>query len=367
MKLSQRSLIACICAGMLAPALHCRGQCPASYSVEVFAGPDCPILPSWAGAFGISDDGAICGGYVDCGENGHQVIWSATGEIAAEIPPSAEPGFPNAPLDLNIFGEAVGRLYLPALTPPDRAFLYSEGVTINLGALPGHTWSEALAINSSGIVVGNSNNSAFGPLTAFMWEEDTMSALPLPYGTKSEAYGISDSGQICGWMGNHAQNDTHAYIYDLKSGEVIDVGTPLPGTTNARATGINNADVICGWSFIPCGFACYERKSFIWNNGAVEDLGVLPEYISTFAQAINDANVIVGYCDRYPIDASQQAFVWQNGVIHALNDLVAPELNLNIRIAWDINNAGQIVASATQTGSSDQLAVRLTPIPSPTG
>jgi hypothetical protein len=39
------------------------GQC-AGYSVEVFAGPDCPIFPSFATAWGIAENGAICGAYM---------------------------------------------------------------------------------------------------------------------------------------------------------------------------------------------------------------------------------------------------------------------------------------------------------------
>ncbi len=343
-------------------------QCPAHYSVEIFAGPDCPILPSVAGARGISDTGAICGGYLDCGEVGHPVIWSPTGEIT-EIPPSSDPGYPG-PLAINSAGQVVGTLYVPSLLPtPDRAFLYSDGVTINLGALPGHTWSEALAINSSGVVVGWSLNGATGPLSSFVWHDGKMSALPLPtpIDFSSTANDISDSGYICGWMATNPPTDPngaeHPFIYDLTTGETVDVGILLPGSVRSIGTGINNAGIICGFSAIPCGELCFVRKGFIWSSGTAQDLGVLPGKTNTRPQAINDSNVIVGYCNP----DGEEGFVWQNGFIHALDDLVPPELNLIVRTPWDINNAGQIVASAGFAGNFDQLAVRLTPIPSPTG
>ena len=53
------------------------GSC--GYSVEIFAGPDCSFLPSFAHATGIADNGAMCGSYVDCAEVGHHVIWWANG------------------------------------------------------------------------------------------------------------------------------------------------------------------------------------------------------------------------------------------------------------------------------------------------
>jgi len=334
------------------------------YSVEIFAGPACQILPSWAGAWGISDTGAICGGYVDCGENGHHVIWWPNGGVT-EMPPSADGGIPDWPLDINSAGQVAGQMYVPNLQPtPYRAFLYSNGVTINLGALPGHNDSVAGAINASGIVVGKSINNIVGPLTAFVWQDGNMSALPLPYNFGSVATDISDTGLICGRMDTGPfkppTEPANPFIYDLATGEVIDVGTPLPGTNYAAATGINNAGTICGFSAFPCGELCFTVKGFIWSKGVVQELGA-----GSFTKpyAINDSNVIVGVSDVVGL------FVWQNGIMQALNDLVPPELNLNIYDVGDINNAGQVVAQASRPGPNgwDQVAVRLTPIPPLTG
>src|SRR5688572_22771606 len=127
-------------------------QCT-SYSVDIIAGPDCSFLPSFAGARGIADNGSICGGYVDCSEVGHHVIWSANGEIT-EMPPSADGGIPDSPFDINSAQQVVGRMHVPSLSPPDRAFLYSKGVTINLGTLPEGNRSEALSINNTVTVCG---------------------------------------------------------------------------------------------------------------------------------------------------------------------------------------------------------------------
>ena len=172
----------------IVPASTVFAQCN-GYSVDVIAGPPCRIFDSFAVARGISPEGTLCGGYLECSQLGHNVIWSPSGEIIAEIPPSSEPGFPNTPFEVNTSGQAVGQLFVPDLKPSaQRAYLYANGQTINLGALPGHNWSIALAINASGTVVGNSNNTAVGPLKAFVWQSGRMNALSLPFDYFSSGY-----------------------------------------------------------------------------------------------------------------------------------------------------------------------------------
>jgi probable HAF family extracellular repeat protein len=338
------------------------GNCD-GYSVEIFFGPDCSILPSFAHATGIAENGAICGGYVDCSEEFHPLIWWMNGDVT-ELPHSAEGGDPDTPFTVNSSGEVAGRMYLPGQSAPlNQAFIYSNGVTLDLGMLSGQDTAEAVAISADGIVVGTSNNTGFGPLTAFMWQDGVLSSLSLPYGTKSEAHDISDSGKICGWMGSNTLTDKHAFVHDLNSGSTIDVGVQLSGATASEGSGINNAGAICGESRIVCGQSCIMRRGFIWSDGEVQDLGVLPGKTNTRPQAINDSNVIVGFCDP----GGTKAFVWRNGTMTALNDLIPPELNLDITLAWDINNAGQIVGQAELIGTTDDVAVRLTPIPSPIG
>jgi probable HAF family extracellular repeat protein len=336
-----------------------HAQC-AGYTVEVFAGPDCSFFPSFATAWGIAENGAICGAYLDCGEVGHYVIWWPDGS-STEMPPSADGGIPDTPFSINSSGQVAGRMDIGLPGPLDRAFLYSEGVTTNLGTLPGGNDSEAAAISESGIVCGYSSGIGL-PLTAFVWQNGQMSALKLPYGTASVARDISHSGLVCGWMGTSSIFDAHAYIHNLSTGTTIDIGKPIPNSSGCEATGVNNTSSACGTCFVPCGDVCFGRQSFIWSSGSSQDLGVLPRFSRTLAQAINDSNVIVGHCDP-----GTTGFVWRNGKMTALNDLIPPKPKLNITLVWDINNAGQIVGQANINGSSDRVAVRLTPLPSPYG
>jgi probable HAF family extracellular repeat protein len=298
---------------------------------------------------------------VDCGEAGHAIIWGPNGEttLIPSIPPNSHAA--PQPFEVNTLGQAVG--FFDTSPGLGRAFLFVDGVTIDLGTLPAGNKSEAAAISESGIVCGYSAGSG-QPISAFVWHNGQMAALNLPLGPNSVANDISDSGLICGWMGMAPHIDGHAFIYDLTSGKTIDAGISLAGAVGSQATGVNNLDTICGGSVIPCGKLCNILRGFIWSNGEIQDLGVLPDKIHTRPLAINDSNVVVGYCDP----GGARAFVWRSGVMHALNDLISPGLNLNVRLAWDINNAGQIVGEATVIDSDgDRVAVRLTPIPSSIG
>ena len=340
-------------------AVH--AQCT-GYSVEVFAAPDCSILPSFAGARGIADDGGICGGYVDCGENGHSVIWDAVGEIT-ELPLSAEGGFPG-PLALNSLKEVVGQLSIPKLSPLHRAFLYSKGVTVNLGTLPGHNQSEAIAINESGVTCGVSRNTNVGPLSAFIWQNGKMEALNLPLGPNSIANDISNDGAICGWMGHTPDVDAHAFIWS--NGKTSDLGV-IPSGVTGVATSINSYHNVCGWGKVN-GTEGPVAQGFFWSGGDFEIIDPLPGFSRCFPRALNDSNVVVGSCDNIPKSGVTGAFVWHNGVSVPIDDLIPGDLNLTVRNAWGINNAGQIVGDALLLdGSFDRVAVRLTPIPSPIG
>ena len=361
-----RRFLSVLCIGVFA-ALTARGadaQC-SGYSVDILSGPDCQFEPSDANASAINQAGELCGAYYTCDNSGDAAVWLGDGPWIPLV--SFPPGYSGFnPLDINLSRNMAGttRLIQNPELPLAAIYDYETGSMTNLGTLPGHTESEALAINSNGVVVGSSVNSATGPLTAFVWQNGEMSALPLPFEISAMAWDISDSVLICGEMATQPTGADHAYIYDLTTERVVDVGIVFDNAISSRATGVNNAGTICGFSFIPCGKHCLTRKGFIWSNGIVQDLGVLPGTTNITTQAINDSNVVVGYCDP----GGNKAVVWRNGTLWALNDLIPPELSLNITEAWDINNAGQIAGLASVIGSGgDRVAVRLTPIPSPIG
>jgi probable HAF family extracellular repeat protein len=144
----------------------------------------------------------------------------------------------------------------------------------------------------------------------------------------------------------------------------------LEGAIGADARGISkNGQFVCGFSRFGNGSQWF---AFVHNNGRGQNLGTLPisGHDRSIAYAVNDDGIAVGR-SAFP-NESGVAFVWRNGVMKALNDLVPPGHNLNIDLVKSINNAGQIAGSAhvlsPQGGvTPEQVAIRLTPIPSPPG
>jgi uncharacterized membrane protein len=266
---------------------------------------------------------------------------------------------------MNDSGEVTGSLQIPGPVSPYRAFLYSGGVTINLGALPGHNWSEGYGIAESGTVCGFSMNSISGPANAVYWQDGVITALELPIGPTSIANDISDNDRICGWMGLAPGFGAHGFIYDVKTQQVIDL-VPPPGTLGYDPRGINNHDDVCGivrYPPVPPDFVL--RHAFLWSDGAMIDLGVLPGFDDSLAFALNDSKVVIGYCEVE--GDGNQPFVWRNGIMHKLNDLIPEEFNIDVITPWDINNAGQIAADGLDLATLDQIGLRLTPLPSPVG
>jgi len=76
------------------------------------------------------------------------------------------------------------------------------------------------------------------------------------------------------------------------------------------------------------------------------DLGVLPGKDQSIALDVNDLDQVVGYSSSG--GTLLRAFLWQNGVLYDLNDLVITDLGgATIGAAIAINNDGWIVVGTT--------------------
>ena len=89
------------------------------------------------------------------------------------------------------------------------------------------------------------------------------------------------------------------------------------------------------------------------------DLATLPGFPRGRAESINDAGTIVGQSWAPGLTA----FIWQDGVMTDLNELIPPEFQILTALA--INNAGQITGTAG--GAPGLAAFLLTPIDPPVG
>lgn len=351
---------------LFAAAAETFGQC-VSYSVDIYTGPQgCQILPSSAGATGINDAGEMCGGYNICGGVAHSVIWFSTGAVT-ELRVTVNGEFPS-PSDLNLQAEAVGNLSGQSLPLP-LAFLYTKGTTFNLGTLRGDTSSEAFAIANNGRIIGYSTGCSPCHYDAVVWENGVATALELPMGPNRIAYDISDSGEfICGWMGVDPNPHFGASAFIWRNGIVFDLGNPLPGSGGTEARGVNNYGQACGSAHFSKKFPKAYSRAFFWSDGMMHDIGVLSGYEHSFGYDLNDIGQVLGRCQDDT--GVGEPFIWQNGVMQALEDLIPPELNLSNLNVWDINNAGQIAGYANRPSplfGDETVAIRLTPIPAMPG
>src|SRR5262249_17477548 len=84
---------------------------------------------------------------------------------------------------------------------------------------------------------------------------------------------------------------------------------------------------------------------FLWKNGIMTDLGILPGDSCSQSQAVNSKRQMVG--ESAPCDfTSARAFLWENGgPMVDLNTLVPSGSGLQLDSAVDINDRGEIVGS----------------------
>lgn len=221
---------------------------------------------------------------------------------------------------------------------------------IDLGTLGGVS-STAVGINNLGQVVGTITSPSAN--TAFLYSEGSMVSLGTLDGTdgsSSRASDINDAGQIVGTASVGFSG--HAFLY--QNGTMSDLGTL--GGSESEAYGINNFGQVVGFSLAPGSV----ERAFLYQGGTMSDLGTLGGSDSE-AESINDFGQIVGFSNPLNSPAGH-AFLYDQGAMLDLNDLIDPAAGWLLVEATEINNSGQIIASGkTPTGSI--RTVLLTPVP----
>jgi probable HAF family extracellular repeat protein len=231
-----------------------------------------------------------------------------------------------------------------------RAFLYRNGAMANLGTLPGGSASYATGINEHGQVVGHGGINEHGPhfsefTQGFIWDGGNLQplgALHCPcsfnqrHGT-SAAHAINAHGQVVGDSGTvRGESVRHAFVW--QNGAMEDIGGGAGSRSISHAFGINGSGQVAG---------TFEGRAALFQDGTHRDLGTLPGHTGSTARAINAAGVVVGESAVEPA-SDFRAFLW-DGAMRDLGTLPGDTVSQ----ARGVNGAGFVVGwSGTPGGSS---------------
>jgi probable HAF family extracellular repeat protein len=300
--------------------------------------------------------------------------------------------------------------------------LYIPGNVTDLGTLGGANSGVEWPIkNNHGLVVGISETATADPLgetfscaafiptnghtcLPFLWQNGTLTALPLLGGNNGFATGVNDEGQAVGWVETKLHDPTCVapqvlqflavqwspgagapqvlppYTGDSTSaataindaGEAVGIsgscdvavgafsarhallwvdGHPIKLPTLGGAgwntpMAINNAGAVVGFDDLPGdvsgGVLTPNFQSFLWTreHGTV-NLGVLAGDPLSEATGINDIGQIVGTSFN-PNTGASRVYLWEQGTLYDLNTLVQANAPLYLLASGDINDRGEI-------------------------
>jgi probable HAF family extracellular repeat protein len=249
-------------------------------------------------------------------------------------------------------------------------FAWEKGAMRALPTLGG-THGYAAAANNLGQIVGWAENtvrdSSCTPPQIFQFRAVVwgprgkhIQELPiLPQDSSSAATAINDKGQIVGISGDcdeaiGSATAAHAVLWD--GGTV----TELPNFGGAEwntPTAINERGEVAGFSDHAGDIV---TEAFLWTpEGGLQALGFLyDDHVLSEAFGMNKNRQVVGLS----CSASEcRAFLWQDGVMHDLNLLIAPDDSMLLTHAMDINDDGVITGRAFRKANGERVTYAATP------
>jgi probable HAF family extracellular repeat protein len=233
------------------------------------------------------------------------------------------------------------------------AVVYNGGVTADLGTLGG-AYSLATGINGSAQVCGWAQTPS-AVQHAFLYSGGVMTDLgTLSHNPADTSYanGINDSGQVTGL--GYISGFQQAYLYS--GGVMTNLGT-LGGRQSAGVA-INALGQIAGNAELPDG----PGHAFLYSQGKMLDLGLLPGSTYSEAFGLNDHGDVVGQSSTTEV---QRAMIYSHGVMTDLNSLIDPSSGWFLLEGDGINDLGQITGYGRLNGQGHGfLLTRIVPEPS---
>jgi probable HAF family extracellular repeat protein len=279
---------------------------------------------------------------------------------------------------LNAYGVLIGGADTPDPNPdpgcstvflPDcsvqHAFRSQNGITTDLGVLPGGSNSFPFGINTWGWVVGASENGVIDPVLgipeffAVVWRDGQIRNLGTLGGNESLASDVNDLGQIVGFSANKVPDpismagfatQTRPFLWE--HGVMRELDTL--GGPDGMAFMMNERGQVIGQFYlnsIPNSTTGIPTlHSILWEpNGTAVDLGTLGGTLGT-TYWINNRGQVVGQANLTG-DATYHGYFWDKGVLTDLGTLGG-----DLSVAWNVNDAGEVVGRADVPGSKTHHA-----------
>jgi probable HAF family extracellular repeat protein len=152
-------------------------------------------------------------------------------------------------------------------------------------------------------------------------------------GSFSAATSINAAGQVVGLTYLAGDASYHGFLW--QAGAMQDLGTLGSGRSSV-ANGISVSGQVVGYAPSDANSG---NRAFLWKSGVMRDLGTLGG-TGSMANGINASGQVVGNSDTQG-DASQHGFLWQSGSMQDLGTLGG-----RFSVANGINTAGQVVGYA---------------------
>jgi probable HAF family extracellular repeat protein len=212
---------------------------------------------------------------------------------------------------------------------PSERIVSAAGPTMTILATLGSSYSEALAVNDRGQIVGSSFvGSSTSIHHAVVWNNGVPTDLGTLGGSLSVANDINASGQIVGYSTLPGDGSSHAVLWN--NGAIIDLGC-LPGGHHCEARSINKNGQIVGFSETASG----AYHATVWQNGTIIDIDA--NTVGGGRALTNNNHGKIGGFSQVQ-DGSAVATIWKS------TEPLSFTLRSNLTTILDMNNNGQKLA-----------------------